>query len=236
MIDPRKTPGGAGAVAVGGAERADRGDALRRVPDVSVRRSAGDRTLRGSPACAARSRQRPSARAAGALGGGGGGRRGSRPSSGRRSFGFWPSRGRERGWWRWRRRWTTGARRLRPMTRRLPGGAMVIDGDTVRLVCPGDGMRPGADRRLRRAGALLAALRRGGGGGGGARRQVSALDLGRHATSTEVASSAARPLRPALVDMRLRDGERVAERHGRERGTGGATRAAARRAGAREGA
>ena len=34
IIDPRKTRAGAGAVAVGGAERADPGDALRRVPDV----------------------------------------------------------------------------------------------------------------------------------------------------------------------------------------------------------
>ena len=36
IIDPADTPPRAGAGAVGGAERADRGDALRRVPDVSA--------------------------------------------------------------------------------------------------------------------------------------------------------------------------------------------------------
>ncbi len=46
IIDPREHPRGAGAVAVGGAERAHRGDALRRVPDV---RRAG-RAVRHMPA------------------------------------------------------------------------------------------------------------------------------------------------------------------------------------------
>ena len=112
--------GGAGAVAVGGAERAGRGDALRRVPDVSVRGSvdAGRRQAcwdrSGVRAVGERATIVPFRRpqAAGALAVARGGWRARGRSSGRRSSGSWPLRWLPGGYGGcWRRWWTTGGRR-----------------------------------------------------------------------------------------------------------------------------
>ena len=96
---------------------------------------------------------------------------------------------------------------MRAMTRdcRVAG---VVDGDTVNLACAGEADAQGADRRLRRAGALLAAVR--GGAGAAARAKQVLATWVWHATSTEVAFLGRDRYGRTLVDMRL-SGQRVAQ-------------------------
>ena len=160
-----------------------------------------------------------------------GGAGGSGPTSGRRSSGSWPSRvvvGGLRGAGAGGGRLALGDAGDDAGLPGVAGGRRGHGGPRL----PGKRDGPGADRRLRHAGALLAGLR--GGAGGGGAGEAGAGDLGLARDLDRGGVPRARPLR---ADAGGHAAERAAggAGHGRGRATGGGTSGTCAGAGAPEG-